>query len=60
MYDLGYDKAREMLLKNRKVLEKIVEQLLEFENLTGEVTAWLFYKVVMSIQQKFYEFSMIY
>nr|CAD1844119.1 unnamed protein product [Ananas comosus var. bracteatus] len=36
MYDLGYDKAREMLLKNRKVLEKIVEQLLEFENLTGE------------------------
>ncbi|XP_072999076.1 probable inactive ATP-dependent zinc metalloprotease FTSHI 5, chloroplastic [Typha latifolia] len=36
MYNLGYDKATEMLQRNRKVLEKIVDQLLEFENLTGE------------------------
>ncbi|CAL9154165.1 probable inactive ATP-dependent zinc metalloprotease FTSHI 5, chloroplastic isoform X1 [Musa acuminata AAA Group] len=36
IYDLAYDKAKEMLQKNRKVLEIIVEQLLNFENLTGE------------------------
>ncbi|XP_010926735.1 probable inactive ATP-dependent zinc metalloprotease FTSHI 5, chloroplastic isoform X1 [Elaeis guineensis] len=34
MYNLAYDKARDMLQKNRQVLEKIVEQLLKFENLT--------------------------
>ena len=37
IYSLGYDKAKEMLEKNRHVLETIVERLLEFENLTGEV-----------------------
>lgn len=37
MYNLAYDKAKEMLVKNRAVLQIIVEQLLEFENLTGEV-----------------------
>ena len=37
MYNLAYDKAKEMLVKNRRVLEVIVEQLLEFENLTGKV-----------------------
>jgi len=37
MFDLAYLKAREMLLKNRPVLEKIVEELLEFEILTGKV-----------------------
>lgn len=37
MYDLAYCKAKEMLLKNRQVLEKIVEELLEFEILTGKV-----------------------
>ncbi|KAM0932190.1 putative peptidase M41, AAA+ ATPase domain, ATPase, AAA-type, core [Dioscorea sansibarensis] len=36
IYSLGYDKAKEMLEKNRHVLETIVERLLEFENLTGE------------------------
>ena len=36
MFDLAYLKAREMLLKNRPVLEKIVEELLEFEILTGK------------------------
>ncbi|KAK6915313.1 ATPase, AAA-type, core [Dillenia turbinata] len=36
MYDLAYDRAREMLQKNRKVLEIIVEELLEFEILTGK------------------------
>ncbi|KAJ8467400.1 hypothetical protein OPV22_029952 [Ensete ventricosum] len=36
IYDLAYDKAKEMLQKNRKVLEIIVEQLLNFETLTGE------------------------
>lgn len=36
MYDLGYDKAKEMLQNNHQVLEKIVEQLLMYENLTGE------------------------
>ena len=37
MYNLAYDKAKEMLVKNHRVLEVIVEQLLEFENLTGKV-----------------------
>ncbi|KAK7376284.1 hypothetical protein VNO78_34748 [Psophocarpus tetragonolobus] len=36
MFDLAYLKAREMLQKNRLVLEKIVEELLEFEILTGK------------------------
>ncbi|KDP23735.1 hypothetical protein JCGZ_23568 [Jatropha curcas] len=36
MYDLAYLKAKEMLQKNRRVLEKIVEELLEFEILTGK------------------------
>ncbi|PKA60946.1 ATP-dependent zinc metalloprotease FtsH [Apostasia shenzhenica] len=36
MYNLAYEKAKEMLQKNRQVLEVIVEQLLEYENLTGE------------------------
>ncbi|XP_077215991.1 ftsH extracellular protease family [Tasmannia lanceolata] len=35
MYNSAYDRAKEMLQKNRGVLEAIVEQLLEFENLTG-------------------------
>lgn len=35
MYNLAYDKAKEMLQKNCPVLEQIVEQLLMFENLTG-------------------------
>lgn len=39
MYNLAYDKARDMLQKNHQVLEKIVEQLLEFENLTQKVGA---------------------
>ncbi|GLT78028.1 hypothetical protein SLA2020_495780 [Shorea laevis] len=34
MYDLAYYKAEEMLQKNRQVLGKIVEELLEFEILT--------------------------
>ncbi|KAL5983594.1 hypothetical protein ACLOJK_017682 [Asimina triloba] len=34
MYNLAYDKAKEMLQKNRKVLEIIVEQLIEFESLS--------------------------
>ncbi|XP_054777160.1 probable inactive ATP-dependent zinc metalloprotease FTSHI 5, chloroplastic [Prosopis cineraria] len=34
MFDLAYQKAKEMLQKNRSVLEKIVEELLEFEILT--------------------------
>ncbi|KFK37857.1 hypothetical protein AALP_AA3G038200 [Arabis alpina] len=34
IYDLAYEKAKEMLLKNRRVLEKITEELLEFEILT--------------------------
>lgn len=37
MFDLAYLKAREILQKNRLVLEKIVEELLEFEILTGKV-----------------------
>lgn len=36
IYDLAYDKAKEMLRKNREVLEKIVDELLEFEILTGK------------------------
>ncbi|XVE62702.1 hypothetical protein DITRI_Ditri06bG0140900 [Diplodiscus trichospermus] len=36
IYDLAYQKAKEMLKKNRLVLEKIVEELLEFEILTGK------------------------
>ncbi|KAL5837670.1 hypothetical protein ACOSQ3_014839 [Xanthoceras sorbifolium] len=36
MYDLAYCKAKEMLQKNHGVLEKIVEELLEFEILTGK------------------------
>ncbi|KAJ0972598.1 hypothetical protein J5N97_020557 [Dioscorea zingiberensis] len=36
IYSMGYDKAKQMLQKNCQVLETIVEQLLEFENLTGE------------------------
>ncbi|KAG4911184.1 hypothetical protein JHK87_057300 [Glycine soja] len=36
MFNLAYLKAREMLQKNRLVLEKIVEELLEFEILTGK------------------------
>ncbi|KAK2972761.1 hypothetical protein RJ640_019409 [Escallonia rubra] len=37
MYYLAFDKAKEILQKNRVVLEKIVEELLEFEILTGKV-----------------------
>lgn len=37
MYYLAYDKAKEMLKKNHHVLEKVVEELLEFEILTGKV-----------------------
>lgn len=36
MYYLAYDKAKDMLQKNRSVLEKIVDELLEFEILTGK------------------------
>ncbi|KAK4799841.1 hypothetical protein SAY86_025206 [Trapa natans] len=36
MYDLAYCKANQMLQKNRRALEKIVEELLEFEILTGK------------------------
>ncbi|XP_056168151.1 probable inactive ATP-dependent zinc metalloprotease FTSHI 5, chloroplastic isoform X1 [Syzygium oleosum] len=36
MYDLAYYKAKEMLQKHRRVLEKIVDELLEFEILTGK------------------------
>lgn len=36
IYDLAYCKAKEMLQKNRQILEKIVEELLEFEILTGK------------------------
>ncbi|KAI3864663.1 hypothetical protein MKX03_009183 [Papaver bracteatum] len=35
MYNLAYDKANEMLQKNRGVLQNIVDELLEFEILTG-------------------------
>lgn len=37
MYDLAYCKAKEMLQRNRQVLEKIVEELLQFEILTRKV-----------------------
>ncbi|XP_042502449.1 probable inactive ATP-dependent zinc metalloprotease FTSHI 5, chloroplastic isoform X2 [Macadamia integrifolia] len=40
LYNLAYDKAKELLQKNCRVLEKIVEELLEFEILTGEVCYW--------------------
>ncbi|KAF5196505.1 Atp-dependent zinc metalloprotease ftsh [Thalictrum thalictroides] len=36
MYNLAFDKAMEMLQQNRQVLEKIVEELLEFEMLSGK------------------------
>lgn len=36
MYNLAYDKAKDMLQRNRLVLEKIVDELLEFEILTGK------------------------
>ncbi|KAI5398284.1 variant 3 [Lathyrus oleraceus] len=36
IFDLAYLKAREMLQRNRRVLEKTVEELLEFEILTGK------------------------
>lgn len=36
LYDLAYLKAKGMLQKNRRVLEKIVEELLEFEILSGK------------------------
>ncbi|GFZ15708.1 FtsH extracellular protease family [Actinidia rufa] len=39
MYDLAYDKAKKMLQNNRRVLERIVEELLEFDVLTGKVCA---------------------
>jgi ATP-dependent Zn protease len=42
MYDLAYYKAEEMLQKNRPVLEKIVEELLEFEILTRKVNNHFF------------------
>lgn len=37
MYYLAYDKALDMLQKNRPVLEKIVDELLDYEILTGKV-----------------------
>ncbi|XP_073314829.1 probable inactive ATP-dependent zinc metalloprotease FTSHI 5, chloroplastic [Primulina huaijiensis] len=36
IYNLAYDKAKMMLQKNHLVLEKIVEELLEYEILTGK------------------------
>lgn len=36
IYNSAYDKAKELLQKNRRALETTVEQLLEFENLTGK------------------------
>ncbi|XP_057515856.1 probable inactive ATP-dependent zinc metalloprotease FTSHI 5, chloroplastic isoform X2 [Amaranthus tricolor] len=36
MFYLAYDKAKDMLQKNRPVLENIVDELLEFEILTGK------------------------
>lgn len=36
IYDSAYMKAREMLQKNKRVLEKIVDELLEYEILTGK------------------------
>lgn len=40
VYDLAFDKAKDMLLKNRVALEKIVEELLEFEIMTGKVKSF--------------------
>lgn len=37
MYYLAYEKAKTMLQNNRRVLETIVEELLEYEILTGKV-----------------------
>lgn len=37
MYYLAYDKAKGILQNNYRVLEKTVEELLEFEILTGKV-----------------------
>ena len=42
MYDLAYFKAKEMLQRNRQVLEKIVEELLEFEILSQKVKSHYF------------------
>lgn len=36
LYDLAFDKAKQMLHANRKVLEKIVDALMEFEILAGK------------------------
>lgn len=36
IYDLAYEKAKLILWSNRNVLEKIVEELLEYEILTGK------------------------
>ncbi|PWA91797.1 ftsH extracellular protease family [Artemisia annua] len=36
IYDLAYEKAKSILWSNRSVLEKTVEELLEFEILTGK------------------------
>jgi len=52
MFDLAYLKAREMLQRNRLVLEKIVEELLEFEILTRKVhyeclRCWVWYFVYL-------------
>lgn len=49
MFDLAYLKAREILQKNRLVLEKIVEELLEFEILTGKVMSVGVWDAVFSI-----------
>lgn len=37
IYNLAYDKAKTVLQKNKVVLEKIVEELLEYEILSGKV-----------------------
>ncbi len=51
MYDLAYFKAKEMLQRNHQVLEKIVEELLEFEILTQKVKSHYFelFKLIMLI-----------
>ncbi|MGV7428826.1 hypothetical protein PJI19_29180, partial [Mycobacterium kansasii] len=36
IYYLAYDKAYDILKKNRKVLENIVDELVEYEILTGK------------------------
>ncbi|XP_047319019.1 probable inactive ATP-dependent zinc metalloprotease FTSHI 5, chloroplastic [Impatiens glandulifera] len=36
MYDLAYNKARGLLEKNRSIMEKIVEELIEYEILSGK------------------------